>query len=117
MAFDTGERAEGEDRRWVAVLHLFDPDGHHLRSEARIGGHDSIGLDMAWELAETGLGQLVGPIVPRVRRVGDVSIRPFEVTLNGVVHGLIYDAHSEAAVFHPRDIWFWFPWDTGDYDT
>lgn len=117
MAFVTGEQAEGEERRWVAVLHLFGPDGNHLRSEARIGGHDRIGIDVAWERADAELGRLVTPILPRVKQVGDVFIRPFEVVLNGVLHGLVYDDVYEAAVFHPRDVWFYFPWDTGKYDT
>jgi hypothetical protein len=117
MAFTTGERAEGEERRWVAVLHQFDSDGHHLRSESRVGGHDGIGIDVAWERAAAELARLVAPILPRVKQVGDVSIRPFEVVLNGVWHGLVYDEMHEAAVFHPRDVWFYFPWDRGDYDT
>jgi hypothetical protein len=117
MAFVTGERAEGEGRRWVAVLHLFDPDGNHLRSEAKIGGYDGIGIDVACERADAELGRLVVPILPRVKRVGDVFIRPFEVVLNGVLHGLVYEDTCAAAVFEPRDVWFYFPWDTGRYDT
>lgn len=117
MAFTTGERAEGEERRWVAVVHQFDADGTHLRSESRIGGHDGIGIDVACERADAELSRMVAPILPRVRQVGDVFIRPFEVVLNGVRHGLVYDDRYEAAVFHPRDVWFYFPWDTGDYDT
>jgi hypothetical protein len=118
MAFVTGERAEDQDRRWVAVLHQFDADGNHLRSESRIGGHDSIGIDVAGERADAELSRLVGPILPRVRQLGDVFIRPFEITLNGVLHGLVFDDTGTAAgVFHPRDIVFYFPWDTGNYDT
>jgi hypothetical protein len=113
----TGERANGEERRWVAILHLFDADGGHLRSEERIGGYDSIGIDVAGERAGAELAQLLTPILPRVKQVGDVFIRQFEVVLNGVVHVLAYDAGYEAAVFHPRDVWFYFPWDTRDYDT
>jgi hypothetical protein len=117
MAFVTGECADGEERRWVAVLHLFDADGNHLGSEARIGGHDCIGIDVAGERADAELARLVAPILPRVKQVGDVFIRPFGVVLNEVLHGLIYDDGYEAAIFHPRDVWFYFPWDTGEYDT
>jgi hypothetical protein len=60
MAFTTGERAEGEERRWVAVVHQFDADGTHLWSESRIGGHDGVGIDVACERADAELAQLVG---------------------------------------------------------
>jgi hypothetical protein len=117
VAFVTGEQADGEERRWVAVVHQFDADGNHLRSESRIGGYDSIGIEAAWERSDAELAQLVRPILPRVKQPGDVFIRTFEVSLNGVPHGLIYDAGYEAAIFCPRGEWFYFPWDTGDYDT
>jgi hypothetical protein len=118
MAFVTGEQGgAGAERRWVAVLHQFDADGNHLRSESRIGGYDGIGIDVAGERADAELAALTAPILPRVKKVGDVFIRPFKVTLNGVVHGLIYDDTYEGAIFCPRDVWFYFPWDTGDYDT
>jgi hypothetical protein len=64
------------------------------------------------------LAALITPILPLVRWVGDVYIRPSEVALGGVQHGLVLDDRfTAAAVFHPRDVWFYFPWDTGDYDT
>ena len=117
MAFVTGECADGEERRWVAVLHQFDADGNHMHSESRIGGYDGIGIDVAGERADAELAQMVAPIRPKVKQVEDVFIRPFEVILNGVTHGLFYDDIYEAAIFHPRDVWFYFPWDTGEYDT
>jgi hypothetical protein len=117
IAFVTGEQPGGGERRWVAVLHQFDTDGGHLRSESRIGGPDSLGVHVAQERADAELARLMAPIEPRVIRSGDVFIRPFEVALNGVQHGLVYYGEDEAAVFSPRGEWFHFPWDTGDYDT
>ena len=93
----------------------------HGRAVGRNGGIATApaGLEVhvARERADTELARLVGPVLPRARQVGDVFIRPFEVVLNGVRHGLVYDDLYEAAIFHPRDVWFYFPWDTGDYDT
>jgi len=117
MAFVTGERLRDEERRWVAVRHLFTSDGSHLRSESRIGGYDSIGLRVAGDRAQWELSQMTAPMVPHIRQFRDIVIRPFGVELNGNIHGLLYDDGCEAAIFHPRDVRFYFPWDTGEYDT
>lgn len=102
MTFTTGERAEGEERRWVAVAYQFDADGTHLRSESRIGGHDNIGTDVACERADAELSQMVVPILPRGRRGGDVFIRPFASVLNGVWHGLVSLLVDRRTQEHPN---------------
>jgi hypothetical protein len=116
VAFATGAFSD-LGKRWIAVAHLFDTDGSHLRSESRLGGYDKEGQELAWERADAELGKLMAPLLEQAPSLGDVYIKPFSVVLDGVMHGLVYDPRYKAAIFHPQDVWFYFPWDTGSYDT
>jgi hypothetical protein len=59
---------------------------------------------------------------------GDIRVKPFQVELGKVVHGLIYEcvdsedpedpgATYEYVMLEPNDIMFHPPWDSGEYST
>jgi hypothetical protein len=136
MAFGTGcfpdgylLKADHEDwrkvKRWIAVLHLFDADGNHLRSESRLGGYDIEGWDEACGKVDMELQKLLAPLRKKQPKLCDIYVRLFSVVLDGVTHGLFYTHHVEPeedyegewVMLEPRDIMFHPPWDSGEYST
>jgi hypothetical protein len=105
----------GSHKRWYAVLHTFDAAGHHLESRVEHTGADNdhrAAVDSAQELLKRWLDELPG------LRFGDIAVRPFRHTQDGVLFGLIIETFDgeEHAEFHPDGIGFYEPWD-GSYDT
>jgi formate hydrogenlyase regulatory protein HycA len=108
---------------WYAVVHRFDADGNHLRTEARLGGKDGEGkgvaCDRAWELLNE-MAKRMGPVV-----FGNISVKPFSVEVDGVLFGLIYESKRdeedgslhEQVMLQPNDVMFHPPWDSGEYST
>lgn len=111
-----------EMKRWIAVLHLFASDGAYLKSETRLGGYDADG-DIAHERAWSGLQELFTSHDRGEPIVSDISVSLFSLEIDGVVHGLIYEADAEDpqdegwVMLEPRDIMFHPPWDSGEYSS
>jgi formate hydrogenlyase regulatory protein HycA len=53
-----------EHKRWYAVLHRFDPDGNHFRTEARCGGTTASGQGEAIKRADKELAKLLESLGP-----------------------------------------------------
>jgi hypothetical protein len=136
MAFGTGCFPDGyilntdnEDwrkvKRWIAVLHLFNADGNHLRSESRLGGYDIEGWDEACGKVDVELQNMLAPLRKKRPKLCDIYVKLFSVVLDGVTHGLFYTHHVEPeenfegewVILEPRDIMFHPPWDSGEYST
>lgn len=116
-----------ENRRWYAVLHRFDAEGHHTGSDIWTPGPGVPAdgrLDAKLEGWLDGLPGLV---------FGDIAIRPFEVSADGIRFGLVAERHAAAgpggagatdagedepdwAELYPDRLGFHEPWD-GLYDT
>ena len=136
MAFVTGAFPDGvklnwdtdewrKVKSWSAVLHLFDAEGNHLSSEARLGGYDVEGRDVAVDKAWSNLENMLAQLGPGRRELGEIWVRQFSATLDGVTHSLLYEAFKgeendpvvECVMLQPRDIMFHPPWDSGEYST
>jgi hypothetical protein len=135
MAFVTGAFPDGfklnlntdewqKVKSWSAVLHLFDADGNHMSSEVKLGGYDvegRVATDKAW----SALGKMLAQLKPGKPELGDIWVRQFAMTVDGVTHSLLYDAFKgeedgpmiECVMLEPRDIMFHPPWDSGEYST
>src|SRR5262245_23463914 len=110
-------------KRWLAVLHLFDAEGNHLNSEAKLGGFD---IDVeACEKAQTELEKLLRSLRLRKLKRCDIYVKQFAATIDGVTHSLLYSKIEpkddspaiECVLLEPRDIMFHPPWDSGEYST
>lgn len=126
--FAWGDGREERNRLFV-VLHRFDHDGHHQGSDIWCAGtwaeqtgrpHDarSVAARAEARLADA-LAGLAG------REYGDIAIRPFRLTVDGVVFGLVTECHAEDgdgdgehdwAELYPDRLGFSAPWN-GEYDT
>ncbi|MFJ8010932.1 hypothetical protein [Streptomyces sp. NPDC096339] len=116
-----------EQKRLFAVLHKFDHDGHHQESDIwcagtwaeqmkRPRGEHSVVARAEARLA-AGLAGLAD------REYCDIAIRPFQLTVDGVVFGLVTECHAEDeegehdwAELYPDRLGFSAPWN-GEYDT
>ncbi len=105
------------DKPWFAVLHRFDQTGARVDSRIWSPG-PGIRDGLAERLAEW-LDDLPG------RAYGDIAIRPFELTYDGIRFGLILESHGEYpdgaeeldwAELYPGRLGFSEPWD-GHYHT
>ncbi|MFD6549055.1 hypothetical protein [Streptomyces sp. NPDC058398] len=123
--FSHGEGWE-DQKRLYAVLHRFDPQGRHLHSDIWCSGtwaeqqrhphgNDSVRVRAKARLAEL-LDGLPG------LEYGDIAIRPFQLSVDGVLFGLVTERHAEGdgeddwAELYPDRLGFSAPWD-GTYDT
>jgi formate hydrogenlyase regulatory protein HycA len=123
--FSRGEGWEDQKRLYV-VLHRFDPRGRHLHSDIWCSGtwaeqqrhphgNDSVRVRAKARLAEL-LDGLPG------LEYGDIAIRPFQLSVDGVLFGLVTERHAEDggeddwAELYPDRLGFSAPWD-GTYDT
>ena len=104
-------------KRWYAILHRFDHDGHHTTSNVWCPG-DGV-RDGQQERLDGWLAALPG------RAFGDIAIRPFQIEVDGIVFGLVPECHGEYlaghevldwAEFYPGRLGFSAPW-SGRYDT
>jgi len=105
------------------VLHLFDHDGAHLRSDLEL--HPWEGTDIgACGCArrprsdrQSARWQAVSEALPD-RRTGDVAVRPFRFRREGVDFGLFDESgpgRGDVAVLYPGGLTFRPPW-LGDYE-
>jgi formate hydrogenlyase regulatory protein HycA len=114
-------------KRWLAVVHLFDAEGNHLRTDCRLGGMDGEGREAAGENAYQKLQLLLGELVETKGdpEFQDIWVRPFRVEVEGVVFGLMYepdedcpeDPNAGCVMLEPQDVMFHPPWDSGEYST
>jgi len=110
---------------WIGVLHLFDTQGYHLRSEARHGGYDNEGWDAACEKAGLEIQEVFALFRGKNPRRGDIQVKPFTVMMDGITHGLIYEIGQpeengptfEWVMLQPRGVMFHPPWDSGEWST
>ena len=105
------------DKPWLAVVHLFDAEGNHHGSEARLGGYDSEGYYVAGDKARAQLARMLhelGAVEPC-----DIHVKLFSVVIDGIKHSLFYwhfvedDSEDEAVMLEPRDVMFHPPWESG----
>ncbi|MEV4114285.1 hypothetical protein [Nonomuraea sp. NPDC049695] len=102
-------------KRWYAILHRFNSDGHYLDSRIECTGADDRhreSVDAGDRRLSEWLAELPG------LEFGDIAIRPFRLEFDGVVFGLILEDHggAECAELYPDNLGFYAPWD-GEYDT
>ncbi|MET8960479.1 hypothetical protein ABZX69_13390 [Streptomyces sp. NPDC004074] len=115
-----------EQKRLYVVLHRFDFEGRHIDSEIWCAGtwaeqhrrpHDR---DSVSSRAQARMAALLDGLPQR--EYGGIAIRPFRLTADGVVFGLITERHEddededEWAELYPDRLGFYAPWD-GRYDT
>ena len=136
MAFVTGAVPDGyvfnldnkdwrKVKHWLGVLHLFDIEGKHLRSEVRLGGFDIEGWDEACDKAWAEVHEMFTPLRSEAPKRCDIYVKPFSVVLDGVTHGLLYQAIQpeeggpvfESVMLEPRDVMFHPPWESGEWST
>jgi hypothetical protein len=108
---------ERERVRWYTFLHLFDADGNHRRSEISLIG---IAPNLAGEPGKQAAAQLAS-LLGQLEDVtfGDIAIKPFTVTYDGVTFGLINESAPDRgswAELYPDRLGFTDPWD-GTYST
>jgi formate hydrogenlyase regulatory protein HycA len=132
-AFPTGQEYYlGDDwrykKKWLAVIHRFDADGNHIRSESRLGGFDIEGQVVAENRAFDHFGEMFVELSAGGQpEFCDIWVKPFSVEIEGVTHGLFYeqdeeepqpgDEQCEWVMLQPCDIMFHPPWDSGQYST
>jgi len=120
--------AESERRKqWIAVIHRFDAEGNHLRTETRPGGADREGRAIAGARAHEQLLPLLAELAAGGQpELGDIWVRPFAVEIDGVPHGLYYEESEDSEpgepplewiMLEPWDIMFHPPWERGQYST
>jgi hypothetical protein len=120
--------------RWIAALHVFDADGHHLSSQQRTAGGPFTDRPVADAAGQSLLRQLVEPYVRSGWQPGDIWVRLFYINIDGWPHGLVYVVRGEGledecggdegepnegeqVTFKPFDFAFRPPYDDGSYDS
>ena len=122
--FDRGEEWR-KVKQWIAVLHVFDSDGNHVRTETALGGYDIEGWEKVCEKAESEIRRMFGPLRAKNPKRSDIHVKPFSLTKDNITHGLIYEASRpeengpefEWVMLQPRDVMFHPPWDSGEWST
>ena len=124
-AFPEGFRPDDgweEHKRLYVVLHTFDAEGHYNDSEIWCAGtwaeqqRAPYGELSVLSRARVHLAKLLRSL-PR-RSYTDIAIRPFRLTVDGVLFGLVprEDEGEAWAELYPDRLGFSEPWD-GTYDT
>lgn len=124
-----------EHKRLYSVLHHFDHEGRHLDSDIGYAGtyaeqqQHPVGDGSVMARAEARMAALLDGLPER--EYGDIAIRPFQLTVDGVLFGLVVEHHDREsgdgedgedeseddwAELHPDQLGFYAPWD-GLYDT
>jgi len=105
-----------KDKRWYAVLHLFDKNGRHVDSRIECLGTTADGESRVIPDAETRMSSWLGDLADVTYT--DITVRPFKVTHEDRTFGLVAseDGGEPSYEFLPGGISFYPPWD-GSYDT
>jgi hypothetical protein len=105
-------------KRWYAVLHTFDTEGRHLKTETDFAGTTADGERAVIERAQASLSRMLGALGPVT--YCDVRVRLFSVQVDGETFGLVDasvpEEEYESVHLLPNDLAFFDPWD-GTYDT
>jgi hypothetical protein len=114
FVFPDGIRGDNwqQHRREYVVLHIFDIDGNHERTNYWFGGVtaevDAANLQKRLDLMLGELGEY---------EFTDIAVKPFKVIIDEIVFGLIPNEDSETVELQPSSaIEFCEPWD-GEYNT
>ena len=113
-------------KRWYAVLHLFDSEGNHLKTEVWSGGTTHDGQDEACNRADQQLRKMLDSLGEV--RLCDIDVKTFGVEIDGYFFGLVYKMNSyddpadpdgtyECVMLELNDIMFHPPWDSCEYST
>jgi hypothetical protein len=132
-AFPTGMNYYlGDDwqtrKKWLAVIHRFDAEGNHLRTEARLGAFDIEGRQVAGDKAFAHLQDMYADLITGGEpEFCDIWVKLFSVEIDEVTYGLFYEQSEEEpeegeergewVMLEPQDIMFHPPWDSGEYST
>jgi hypothetical protein len=125
MAYVTGTfscRVPDRPQYWLAVLHLFNADGTHSQTLTLPPAPDP-NDDASLEKAHAAFDGILSLLHERNPVFEDIWVKPFEIEIDGVLHGLIYEADDdpedpgEWVMLEPRDIMFHPPWEDGEYST
>ena len=109
-----------EHKRWYAIIHKFNSDGIHIDTEHFWGGTTADGEDNIFPNLENKLGEMVSQL--NDLELGEISVKPFQIEIDGRLFGLIYNYYEEDDEGHewielePNGVVFYSPWE-GDYDT
>lgn len=114
-----------ERQRLFVVLHTFDHDGYHQESDIWCAGTRAEQRKRPYDgrsvvaRAEARLAAVLDGLGEREYR--DIAIRPFRLTVDGVLFGLLTERHAEDgdvdwAELRPDGLGFSAPWN-GEYDT
>jgi hypothetical protein len=103
-------------KRWYAVLHKFDCEGHHIGTDCSFIGTTADGEPGVFAAATETLNNFIAVLEPV--QYGDIAIRLFQLEIEQNIFGLIdiSDGPDEAVAMMPGDLVFYDPWD-GNYDT
>jgi formate hydrogenlyase regulatory protein HycA len=121
--FVSGDRWE-EQKRLFVVLHRLDHDGHHQESDIWCAGTWAEQMKRPYdERSVVARAQARLADVLAEREYCAIVIQPFQLTVDGVVFGLITECHTEDkdgehdwAELYPDRLGFSAPWN-GEYDT
>lgn len=116
-----------EHKRLFVVLHTFDHEGHHQDSDIWYAGTWAEQMkhpddeNSVVTRAEARLHALLTALPER--EYCDIAVRPFQLTVDGVLFGLVTECHAEDedgeedwAELYPDRLGFSAPWD-GTYST
>jgi hypothetical protein len=127
MAFETGAFPQGyalsddwlDVKRWLAVIHIFDADGNHLESEARLNRYARDEKLLTDEV----FNKLLADYQIDASMYCDIWIRAFHIVIDDIKYEFVYEEyqagdtiHEQMALSHP-DVVFYPPYDNGLYDT
>jgi hypothetical protein len=131
MAFGTGAYP-GEKRiapanwkdvkRWIVGIHIFDAEGNHLTSEARL---------ICFAREESQLYTKLDTMFPALLNdyqitpdlYCDIWIKPFRTVIDDIYYEFVYKHEDidgeiyEQMALYPTDVVFYPPWDDGRYDS
>ncbi|MFF2191402.1 hypothetical protein [Streptomyces sp. NPDC058157] len=116
-----------EHQKLFVALHTFDHDGHHQESDIWCAGTRAEQLKRPYDehsvaaRADARLTAVLDGLAER--EYGDIAIRPFRLTFDGVRFGLVTECHAEDeageddwAELYPDRLGFSAPWN-GEYHT
>lgn len=115
-------------KKWLAVIHRFDAEGNHIRTETRLGALDIEGREVAGDKAFAHLQDMYSELIAGGEpEFCDIWVKLLSVEIDDVTYGLFYarsEEHSaegeergQWVMFEPRDIMFHPPWDSREYST
>jgi hypothetical protein len=116
VGVEPGLRKSSKGLSWYAVVHRFDSDGKHLKTDSHFLGTKAWAHEL--EGADARLSEMIARMGPV--KYSDVIVRPFSVEIDGQTFGLIDRSEPTKGYLRidlvPNNLAFFPPWD-GFYDT